>query len=737
MKFLRAFALTLLVSPLFAQTPLPQNAALLTPLTQFLGSSGSPLAGGKVYTYAAGTSTLQATYTDSTAGTANANPVVLDSAGRGAIWLGASKSYKVVVQDYAGVQQWTADNVNEPSLYYAAQLQTYVSSLGTSTSVTYTAPYTGAVSRTVNAKLAEAISVKDFGAVGDGVTDDSVAIKAAIARNAGAVRFPAGTYYVAAPPLVVPKPITLIGEGAYISTIKCNVSTGSTKACIVFAGVDTSNRISGGMMDLRILGPNFNDGSPSKTSYVSGSIGLYFGGDPAAVLSPSTYGANFLTVSRAMVEGFDSGVTFGNNAYILNFTDFQSRWNNNGVYYPGAVTNTGELLQFQGGCICDNNAGIYAQNQFGEFYLNSVSVDYNQQDSNNYVGGAFVGSSGIFMNAVNCHIEQFYGPVLKSTPGATYFNIEGGAVDLTGTSGTLPNADAANVFYVSDAANQQQITLRDFQFGLHYAPSVFMSLSGAATASNQSYVMLSSIKGNYNGLTTAPNMVMLYNPQTIPAIVDYGFGFSTQHAANQRYSNIPLATDVLPPVGGTNREEAEMQSGGVKRYAWTLNGQESGSNSGSNLVLSGYDDTGTFLENLLTFSRAAGGTVTAGAPLGSTAGYYSQLPAPSGSNQTHFTFQSGTANRWATVLANAESGSNTGSDWVLSAYTDGGSYLGDAVRFKRSTQLATFPGDINMPLSTPATSSATCTTGTMWADANYVYVCTSTNTIKRAALVSF
>ncbi len=42
-----------------------------------------------------------------------------------------------------------------------------------------------------------------------------------------------------------------------------------------------------------------------------------------------------------------------------------------------------------------------------------------------------------------------------------------------------------------------------------------------------------------------------------------------------------------------------------------------------------------------------------------------------------------------------------------------------------------------LPQTTPANSSATCTPGQLWADANYVYSCTATNTIKRAALSSF
>lgn len=86
------------------------TAVLLTaPRIRFLDSNGAPLAGGKIYTYTAGTTTPKATYTDASGGTPNANPVVLDSAGYADIWV--SGSYKIVVHDSADNLISSTDNI--------------------------------------------------------------------------------------------------------------------------------------------------------------------------------------------------------------------------------------------------------------------------------------------------------------------------------------------------------------------------------------------------------------------------------------------------------------------------------------------------------------------------------------------------------------------------------------------------------------------------------------------------
>lgn len=77
---------------------------------QALDSSGNPLASGKVYTYAAGTTTPLASYTTRDMSVANANPVILDAAGRADIWL-SSAAYRVIVKTSADVTVYDTDNI--------------------------------------------------------------------------------------------------------------------------------------------------------------------------------------------------------------------------------------------------------------------------------------------------------------------------------------------------------------------------------------------------------------------------------------------------------------------------------------------------------------------------------------------------------------------------------------------------------------------------------------------------
>lgn len=74
-----------------------------------LNDSGTPLVGGLLYTYVAGSSTNKATYSDYNLATANTNPVVLDRRGEATVY--GSGFYKFVLKDSAGNTIWTEDNL--------------------------------------------------------------------------------------------------------------------------------------------------------------------------------------------------------------------------------------------------------------------------------------------------------------------------------------------------------------------------------------------------------------------------------------------------------------------------------------------------------------------------------------------------------------------------------------------------------------------------------------------------
>lgn len=87
----------------------------LSPLLRqrFFDVNGLPLAGGQLFTYAAGTTTPQATYSNQT-GTANANPVVLDAYGYADVWVDPTLAYKFKLEDVNNNVQWTVDSVQFP-----------------------------------------------------------------------------------------------------------------------------------------------------------------------------------------------------------------------------------------------------------------------------------------------------------------------------------------------------------------------------------------------------------------------------------------------------------------------------------------------------------------------------------------------------------------------------------------------------------------------------------------------
>jgi len=156
---------------------------------QFFDNNGNPLSGGKLYTYAAGTTTPLASYTTSAGNVPHTNPIILDSAGRvpgGQIWLtDGSVDYKFLLETSFSVLVGTFDNI-PPAVS------------GTAADIVYLPAGNGAVATTVQAKLRESVSVLDFGASPSATAaQNSIALQAALTYASsigGMLYIPQGEY---------------------------------------------------------------------------------------------------------------------------------------------------------------------------------------------------------------------------------------------------------------------------------------------------------------------------------------------------------------------------------------------------------------------------------------------------------------------------------------------------------------------------------------------------------------
>ncbi len=143
------------------------------PRFQAIDQNGRPMVGSTLYTYQNKTTTPHPTWKDREQTAYNTNPIVLDARGEAVVWLDPEQVYTFVLRDWFGALVWSQDDVAGG----ASQID--LAAPDGSSMVGFIQAGAGAVARTSRDKMREVVSVKDFGAVGDGVTDDTAAIQAA------------------------------------------------------------------------------------------------------------------------------------------------------------------------------------------------------------------------------------------------------------------------------------------------------------------------------------------------------------------------------------------------------------------------------------------------------------------------------------------------------------------------------------------------------------------------------
>jgi hypothetical protein len=478
---------------------------------QFFDNNGVILSGGKIYTYAAGTTTPQATYTSASGTTPHANPIILDSAGRvpgGEIWLTDGLVYKFVIETATGILLGTYDNitgVNSNFVNYTIQEEVITATAGQtvfnlstinytpgtnsltvyidgvnqyvgdsyletdSNTVTFTSgvhvggevkfttavqtttgavnadivaydpPFTGGVATNVEDKLAQYVSVKDFGAVGDGVADDTAAIQAAIAGSptGSTVYFPAGTYFVT-DTILIDVDVSFVGTGEMGSIILAQHSAPNTDVieignvdetrvgvCIEKLGIQFKNtntrhvinsesftsKLTIRHVDIRSFGSNSAIVATGAAIRIGG-VGTVGGLNDWTLIQQCylAFCTNGLEASGRNIINlrFTQNTTASiENECVLWTTGGQSQLDNNTFQYSNLNANgttRAYTIKFEGGVLSDvNNVTLGPGNSFqanggaglGPAVPNTWEILVKDATAVNIVGNQFAGASAI------------------------------------------------------------------------------------------------------------------------------------------------------------------------------------------------------------------------------------------------------------------------------------------------------------------------------------------------------
>ena len=298
-----------------------------------------------------------------------------------------------------------------------------VSSSFSSSNVSYTQGVTGAVIRSVQTKLRETVSVKDFGAVGDGVTDDTAAIQAAItyaSTNGYTLFSPPGVYNHTG--LTISKPLKWVGSS--IRGPVYGVQTNFTGA--VFQYTPTT----GNALTITAASLLSNQGLAVEME------SLVFEGNKNIVGASSGGGVN-LVGDTAGETFFVSSSTFKNvhvrnakdSAWTITGTCFLNSWYDCSGVYSGAYGLTHNKgsgnptnNNWFGGYLSDNTlAGLNCNG--GKMTLTATNISQN-------AGGGVIQDGG-YLILENCDYEQNTGTsvAVTNSSGATFIN--GGMIHKT------------------------------------------------------------------------------------------------------------------------------------------------------------------------------------------------------------------------------------------------------------------------------------------------------------------
>jgi hypothetical protein len=453
----------------------------LAPLAKqrFVDNNGNPLANGKIFTYAAGTTTKQNTYADTSGSTPNANPVILDARGEAFLGVDQTLSYKFVAAPANDTDPptnpfWVVDNIPAAASIVPLSLSTFTTNLQNTTGsslVGFIQSGTSAQGRTTQGKLRDNVHLNDFltaaqiadvaaGTLTLGCSAALVAARAALPSAGGIIWLPRGKVLLdAVISWTGPGRVRLIGEGF----AEANNNTGATE--LVKAASLTSavfNITAPGMrcehFVLRGASGNTGDGIQISANSVSLDNVLVCGMGQDGVRIGLDAGTN------ANSWDFKNCRFFSNTRDGLNISD--------GVSPTAPNANAGHWLN----CVSQSNG--------------RDGVRLNNAALNTFTGGTVEsnGSVGIRLNGAGCNYNEFRGVDFDSGNAAGKARVETGALYNRIESATLLDTE------VVDNGTQTMLVLPNSSNAGWYSKGIFrMQLGNPGGASD----IISSAGGGY------------------------------------------------------------------------------------------------------------------------------------------------------------------------------------------------------------------------------------------------
>ncbi len=283
--------------------------------------------------------------------------------------------------------------------------------------LSFTQTGTGATARTVDSKLKDVVSVKDFGAVGDEVADDTLAIQTAIdaiPSTGGTLYFPGGRYKVTSTLTVANKCVSLEGVGSG------QAGSSTSGSFIVFHGLGAADGIVFDNTDGHYVS-NIAFAADLSTRPTGGHLVVYQG------TSAGWYHVTWQNV--LVVNGFN-GTWFKNGFFYHAYSCIWKGFNGNQAILGNGVSdaNDAQVLTFV-------NCNIAAET--------STTTDLVVLDG--FAASTKFHGCSLLFGRIGLWLKNSYGSA--TPPGFTYFS-GGGFENCASDSIRL---DAGNHFMLSNA----------------------------------------------------------------------------------------------------------------------------------------------------------------------------------------------------------------------------------------------------------------------------------------------